>query len=117
MDAHWAWVAAIGLGLFHGLNPGMGWLFAVSNGLQAGRGGAVWRALWPIGGGHLLAMAAVLVPVALLDRALPHDAVLQLGAALLLIGLLIGTGTVAASASSVSIGTGTEAASGSRGCV
>ncbi|MEQ8798430.1 MAG: hypothetical protein RJQ08_05975 [Salinisphaeraceae bacterium] len=86
MDAHWAWVAAIGLGLFHGLNPGMGWLFAVSSGLQAGRGGAVWQALWPIGGGHLLAMAAVLVPVALLDRTLSQDGGLQVGAALLLIG-------------------------------
>ena len=54
-----------GLGAFHGINPGMGWLFAVALGLQEGRRGAVWRALLPLGAGHGLAVAAtVLIAVA-----------------------------------------------------
>jgi len=47
----------IGLGAFHGINPGMGWLFAVALGMQEGRRGAVVRALVPLGIGHALAVA------------------------------------------------------------
>lgn len=54
------------LGAFHGLNPGMGWLFAVALGMQERRPGAVWRALIPLTLGHALAIAAaVLIAVAL----------------------------------------------------
>src|SRR3954466_2364566 len=53
------------LGAFHGINPGMGWLFAVALGMQERRLGAVWRALIPLTLGHALAIgAAVLVAVA-----------------------------------------------------
>ena len=45
-------LALAGLGAFHGLNPGMGWLFAVALGMQEGRRGAVWRALIPLTLGH-----------------------------------------------------------------
>ena len=48
----------IALGAFHGLNPGMGWLFAVALGMQGRRRGAVLRALVPLGTGHALAVAA-----------------------------------------------------------
>ena len=58
------WAAVIGLGAFHGANPSMGWLFAVSNGMFARRGRAVFAALPPIALGHLLAMAVVLLPIA-----------------------------------------------------
>jgi hypothetical protein len=52
------------LGAFHGINPGMGWLFAVALGMQERRPGAVWRALMPLTLGHGLAIAvAVLVAV------------------------------------------------------
>src|SRR5437764_12648615 len=47
------------LGAFHGINPGMGWLFAVALGMQERRLGAVWRALIPLTLGHALAIAAV----------------------------------------------------------
>ena len=47
----------ISLGAFHGLNPGMGWLFAVALGMQERRRGAVLRALVPLGAGHALAVA------------------------------------------------------------
>lgn len=59
-----AWAAVIALGAFHGANPSMGWLFAVSNGMFQRRERAVFEALPPIAYGHLLAMAAVLLPVA-----------------------------------------------------
>jgi len=46
------------LGAFHGINPGMGWLFAVALGMQENRAAAVWRAILPIGLGHACAVAA-----------------------------------------------------------
>jgi intracellular septation protein A len=61
----WAWWAIVGLGAYHGLNPGMGWLFAVSNGMQERRPGGVFLALPPIALGHFLAMAAALLPFTL----------------------------------------------------
>jgi hypothetical protein len=53
------WIALAGLGAFHGVNPAMGWLFAVALGLQEGRRGAVLRALPPIALGHALSVLAV----------------------------------------------------------
>lgn len=67
MTAAAAWLLA--LGAFHGVNPGMGWLFAVARGMQEGRRIEVWRALLPLAAGHTLAVgAAVLGVVALGDR-------------------------------------------------
>jgi hypothetical protein len=51
------WATLIALGAFHGINPGMGWLFAVALGMQERRRGAVLRALVPLGAGHALAVA------------------------------------------------------------
>ena len=45
---NWPWLALIALGAYHGLNPAMGWLFAVALGLQEGRREAVVKAFWPI---------------------------------------------------------------------
>ena len=42
------WQAIVVLGAYHGINPGMGWLFAVALGLQQGSARGVWRALAPI---------------------------------------------------------------------
>ena len=58
MDATASLVALLGLGAFHGINPGMGWLFAVALALQERRRAAVWRALLPLALGHSLAVAA-----------------------------------------------------------
>ena len=60
MDATTSTAALIALGAFHGLNPGMGWLFAVALGLQERRRAAVWRALLPLALGHVLAVAAAI---------------------------------------------------------
>jgi hypothetical protein len=54
----------LGLGALHGINPAMGWLFAVSLGLQERRRGAVWGALGPLALGHAIAVAATLAVAA-----------------------------------------------------
>ncbi len=66
-----AWLALLGLGAFHGINPGMGWLFAVALGLQEQRRGAVLRALLPIALGHALSIGAVVLAIGLLQDVLP----------------------------------------------
>src|SRR5215470_16024308 len=55
----WPWLAVAGLGAFHGLNPGMGWLFAVALGLHRQDRRIVWLALVPIVLGHAASVAAV----------------------------------------------------------
>lgn len=52
-----SWAALLALGAFHGINPAMGWLFAVALGMQERRRSAIWRALLPLGAGHALAVA------------------------------------------------------------
>jgi hypothetical protein len=59
------WLAVIALGAYHGVNPGMGWPLAVSNGMWAKRDQAVFATFLPLAGGHFLAMAAALLPFAL----------------------------------------------------
>jgi hypothetical protein len=55
-----SWAMLMALGAFHGINPGMGWLFAVALGMQEGCRGAVLRALVPLGVGHALAVAGAI---------------------------------------------------------
>ena len=69
------WKAMIGLGAYHGINPGMGWLFAVALGMQAGRASAMWRALPPIALGHTIAVAVVVALFAGAGVVLPFDVV------------------------------------------
>ncbi|HJU65176.1 MAG TPA: hypothetical protein VJ596_05835 [Gemmatimonadaceae bacterium] len=57
----WPWLVLLLLGVGHGVNPGMGWLFAVALGLQEKERRAVWRALLPLALGHALAIAVVIV--------------------------------------------------------
>lgn len=78
--------ALLSLGALHGLNPGMGWLFAVALGLQHGERRAVWRALGPLALGHALAIAAA-VAIALKLGVVVPSAGVRWGAAALLIGL------------------------------
>jgi hypothetical protein len=74
------------LGAYHGINPGMGWLFAVALGMQQQKASAVARSLVPIAIGHALAIGIVVLAAALLGRSLPA-AVIRYPVALLLIGL------------------------------
>jgi hypothetical protein len=57
------WLTLVGLGAYHGLNPAMGWLFAVSRGMQERSRSAVLRSLLPIAIGHELALVVVAVVV------------------------------------------------------
>jgi hypothetical protein len=54
-----AWLTLIGLGAYHGVNPAMGWLFAVSRGMQERSRRAVLRSLVPIAIGHEMSIALV----------------------------------------------------------
>jgi hypothetical protein len=66
-----SWVALLALGAFHGINPGMGWLFAVALGMQERRRSAVWGALLPLGAGHALAVAAAILLAVLAGAIVP----------------------------------------------
>jgi hypothetical protein len=68
----WSTVAL--LGAYHGINPGMGWLFAVALGMQQGSARGVWRAIPPIAIGHGLAVGVVLAVAAAVQVVVPIDA-------------------------------------------
>ena len=82
----WLWLAVIASGLYHGVNPGMGWPLAVSAGLMEGRSRALVSALWPLAAGHLLAMLLVILPFALLVTFVEWQRQIQVSASLLVIG-------------------------------
>lgn len=71
MDGLLSWLGLLGLGAAHGINPAMGWLFAVALGLQERSRRAVWRALGPLALGHALAIAAVVLLAAALGLVVP----------------------------------------------
>jgi hypothetical protein len=66
-----SWAMLLALGAFHGINPGMGWLFAVALGMQERRRGAVLRALVPLGAGHALAVAGAVGLALAIGAAIP----------------------------------------------
>jgi hypothetical protein len=74
------WLAVVGLGAYHGLNPAMGWLFAVALGLQERRRGAVVRALLPIALGHEASVGLVVGLVYAAQLVVAADALRVLGA-------------------------------------
>lgn len=80
------WQTVLFLGAFHGINPGMGWLFAVALGMQHGSARGVWRALPPIALGHAMAVGVVVLVVGLARLAVPMDS-LNVLVALVLITL------------------------------
>jgi hypothetical protein len=81
----WPWLAVFGLGIFHGINPAMGWLFAVALGLQEQRRAAVFRALPPMVLGHALSIGMIIAAVLLARVSLPHR-MLKIAAAAILFG-------------------------------
>lgn len=80
----WSWLMFAGLGAYHGINPGMGWLFAVALGLQEKRRGAVLQALPPIALGHALSVAIVVSLAAFTQLMVPH-AVMRVASAAVLV--------------------------------
>ena len=69
----WAWSALFLLGAWHGINPAMGWLFAVALGLQRQSSRAVWESLIPITAGHLLAIGVVVTVALVAGASLPLE--------------------------------------------
>ena len=73
MSESWPWLALAVLGAYHGLNPAMGWLFAVALGLQEQRRGAVLQALPPIALGHATAVLLAVLVVGVARIVVPLD--------------------------------------------
>jgi hypothetical protein len=84
-----SWTALLALGAFHGINPAMGWLFAVALGMQERRARAVWVALLPLGLGHAMAIG-VTVLLAFLSSRIVTTATLRTAVALALVAFGIG---------------------------
>lgn len=82
----WLWLALVASGLYHGVNPGMGWPLAVSAGLMERSPRALIGALGALSAGHLLATLLVLLPFALLLMLAEWQRPIQIGASLLVIG-------------------------------
>jgi hypothetical protein len=79
------WLAVIASGLYHGVNPGMGWPLAMSNGLMERRAMGVVSALGPLAVGHFAAIAVVLLPFVLLTILVTWAREIQAAAALIVI--------------------------------
>ena len=85
MSETWSWLALAGLGAFHGLNPAMGWLFAVALGLHRQSREVVYVSLLPIAAGHALSIAAAVGLLVAAGTMVPGNLV-RIGCGLLLLG-------------------------------
>ncbi|MEO0939850.1 MAG: hypothetical protein AAFY38_16990 [Pseudomonadota bacterium] len=81
------WLAVIVSGLYHGLNPGMGWPLAVSAALFERRAGALWPAIGALGVGHFAAMLGLLLPFSLMSLLVDYAREIQIGAGAIVIGM------------------------------
>lgn len=88
MTEFWPWLSLAGLGAFHGLNPAMGWLFAVALGQHRQSRGVVLLSLLPIALGHAISIAAVVAAVVILGAVIDQRAI-RLGGGVLLIAWAI----------------------------
>jgi hypothetical protein len=82
------WLAVVALGIYHGLNPAMGWPLAVANGMTDRRARSVFATLLPLGAGHFLAIAVALAPFSWLSWYVEWSRAVRIGAgiAVLLFG-------------------------------
>jgi hypothetical protein len=80
------WLAVVASGLYHGVNPGMGWPLALSAGLMEKSPRALAAALWPLSIGHLLAILLVILPFSLLMALAEWQRAIRIAASLLVIG-------------------------------
>ncbi len=79
------WLAVVVSGIYHGVNPGMGWPLAVSAGLMDKSTRGLIAALWPLTIGHLLAVLLIVLPFAVLAALVEWQRQIQIGASLLVI--------------------------------
>lgn len=80
------WLAILASGLYHGINPAMGWPLAVSGGLMERRARALFSALVYLAAGHMLAVLLMMLPFAMLTMLLAWQRQIQIGASVLVIG-------------------------------
>lgn len=80
------WLAVVASGLYHGVNPGMGWPLAVSAGLMEKSPRSFMSALGALAIGHLLAVFLVILPFSLLVILVQWQRQIQIGASVLVIG-------------------------------
>jgi hypothetical protein len=88
MTDTWPALYLAGLGAFHGLNPAMGWLFAVALGLHRQSRATVFAALLPIAMGHALSVAGVALLLITAGFLIPRTTI-QIGCSLILLGWAI----------------------------
>jgi len=82
------WDAIVFLGAYHGINPGMGWLFAVALAMQQGSARGVWYSLPPIALGHAISVGVVLAGAALMQLVVPLPVLkIIVAATLIILGL------------------------------
>ena len=81
------WVAVVASGIYHGVNPGMGWPLAVSAALMDGGQRALFAALGALAVGHFLAMIGILLPFAAMTILVQWQREIRIGAALVVIAL------------------------------
>jgi hypothetical protein len=79
------WLTVIASGVYHGVNPGMGWPLAVSAGLMGKGRRDLIASLGPLGAGHFLAMAGILAPFAAMTALVAWQREFRIGAGLLVI--------------------------------
>jgi hypothetical protein len=75
MESAWPWLSFAGLGMFHGLNPAMGWLFAVALGLHRNGRRSVLLALLPVAAGHALSIWLVAASVIVVGTVFDADVI------------------------------------------
>lgn len=85
IDGAWPWLTFAGLGVFHGLNPAMGWLFAVALGLHRGSRQAVLLSLPPMAVGHALSIWLVAAPVIAMEAVVDPGGVRRLAGVILVL--------------------------------
>ncbi|MBX2835731.1 MAG: hypothetical protein KTR35_02680 [Gammaproteobacteria bacterium] len=79
------WGAVVFSGVYHGVNPGMGWPLAVSAGLMTEKKGSMAKALAMLAVGHLVAMMLVLLPFSFVSGLVTWEKELRIGAGLLVL--------------------------------
>lgn len=81
------WLAVLLSGLYHGLNPGMGWPLAVSSSLMERKKFALYQSLGALGLGHFLAMLVILLPFAAMGTLVEYERPIRLCAGILVLAL------------------------------
>ena len=81
------WWAVIGSGIYHGINPGMGWPLAVSAALMNNQRSSLFSALGMLAAGHLIAMLAILLPFSLMTVLVQYEKELRIASGLVVVAM------------------------------